>query len=93
MSTPPREPLNPLFLLLLLAGLLFTVTAVAWAVVPVLEQKASDAGQPPPPSAVRDALRQHGGTWVLWQLAALTGLGCAYMVLDRRRTLSRKDEG
>jgi len=39
-----REPRNPLYLLLLLASLLFVVNALAYAIVPVLEQKARDAG-------------------------------------------------
>src|SRR5262249_27443112 len=89
MSTARREPLNPLFVLMLLAGLAFTITAVAWAFVPVLEQKATDAGQPPPPSELRDALRANGGTWLLWELAVLGVLALAYMVLDRRRTLKK----
>jgi hypothetical protein len=59
------EPRNPLYLLLLLAGLLFTVTAVAYAVVPVLEEKAAAAGNPAPPSELRSALRARGGTWLL----------------------------
>ncbi len=55
------EPRNPLYLLLLLASLLFVVTALGYAVVPILEQKAADAGQPSPPSAFRDALRRTAG--------------------------------
>jgi hypothetical protein len=81
------EPRNPLYLLLLLAGLLFTVTAVAYAVVPVLEQKAAAAGQPAPPSELRAALRARGGTWLLWELGALVMLGVASMWVDHLRTL------
>lgn len=81
------EPRNPFYLLLLLVGLLFAVTAVAWAVIPVLEQKAADAGEPPPPSPLRDSLRNDGGTWLLVELAALVVLGAASMLLDRLRSL------
>ena len=40
-SVTTAEPRNPLYLLLLLASLLFVVTALAYAVVPTLEQKAA----------------------------------------------------
>jgi hypothetical protein len=84
------EPRNPLYLLLLLAGLLFSVTAVAYAVVPVLEQKAAAAGQPAPPSEFRTALRARGGIWLLWELGALVVLGFASMWLDHRRSLQKE---
>ena len=86
------EPRNPLYLLLLLAGLVFVVTALAYAVVPVLEQKAADAGQPPPPSELRDALRRDGWRWLLWELAVMTVFGVASMVLDHLRD-RRRPEG
>src|SRR5262249_23706646 len=81
------EPRNPLYLLLLVVGLVFAVTALAYALLPVLEQKAIDAGQPPPPSAFRDALREGGWRWLLWGLAVLIVVGVASMVWDRLRTL------
>ncbi len=80
------EPRNPLYLLLLLIGVVFVVTALAYAVIPVLEQKAVEAGQPPPPSAWRDALRRDGGRWLLWEVAALIVVGIASMMLDRYRS-------
>jgi hypothetical protein len=83
------EPRNPLYLLLLLAGLLFTVTALAYAVLPVLEERAAAAGQPPPPSELRAALRANGGTWLLYELAALVALGFASMWVDHRRSLQK----
>lgn len=91
MSNPstPSEPRNPLYLLMLLVGAFFAVTAVAYALVPVLEQKAADAGNPAPPSAWRDALRRDGGTWLLIELGALVLLGLASMALDRLRSLQK----
>src|SRR5262245_36849989 len=86
MSTA-SEPRNPLYLLLLLASLLFVLTALAYALVPVLEQKAAEAGQAPPPSAFRDALRRDGWRWLLWEVGAMVVLGVASMVLDRLRAL------
>ena len=79
------EPRNPFYLLLLIAGMIFVVTVLAYAVIPVMEQKAMDAGQMPPPSPFRAALRQDGWKWVLAEVAALIGLGLASMGLDRYR--------
>lgn len=86
----PREPRNPLYLLLLLASLLFVVTALAYAIVPVLEQKATEAGQAPPPSPFRDALREDGGRWLLYEVAAVVILSIASMTVDRLRTLQKQ---
>jgi hypothetical protein len=84
------EPRNPLYLLLLLASLLFVATALAYAVVPVLEQKATDAGQPPPPSEFRDALRNDGWRWLLYEVGAVVVLSIASMTVDRLRTLQKQ---
>ena len=46
----------------MLASVAFVVTALAFAVVPVLEEKAKAMGETPPPSPFRDSLREHGGT-------------------------------
>ena len=86
----PTEPRNPLYLLLLLASLLFVVTALGYAVVPVLEQKATDAGQPPPPSPFREALRQDGWRWLLYEVGAVVVLSVASMTVDRLRTLQKQ---
>jgi hypothetical protein len=87
---PPREPRNPLYFLLLVASLLFVVTALAYAVVPVLEEKARDAGQAPPPSPWRDALRQDGWRWLLVEVAAMILFGLLSMGLDRLRRLQKE---
>jgi hypothetical protein len=84
------EPRNPLYLLLLLASLLFVATALAYAVVPTLEQKAADAGQPPPPSEFRDALRKDGWRWLLYEVGAVVVLSIASMAVDRLRTLQKE---
>ena len=84
------EPRNPFYLLLLLASLLFVVTALAYAVVPTLEQKAIDAGRPPPPSPFRDALRADGWRWLLSEVGVLIVLGLAGMALDRLRALQKE---
>ncbi|HEY1379468.1 MAG TPA: hypothetical protein VGF55_21880, partial [Gemmataceae bacterium] len=69
MSTSPREPRNWFYLLLNIASVAFVVTALAYAVVPVLEEKAAAAGHPAPPSPLRDALRRDGGWWLLAEAA------------------------
>jgi hypothetical protein len=83
--TPTREPRNPLYLLLLLISLLFVITALAYAVVPLLEQKALDAGTAVAPSVFRDSLRQDGWRWLLYELAGMTVVGLASMALDAWR--------
>lgn len=85
----PAEPRNPLYLMLLVVGLVFCITAMAYAVIPVLEEKAAAAGQPAPPSELRATLRARGGTWLLWELGALVVLGIASMWLDHRRSLQK----
>jgi hypothetical protein len=86
MSTPWR---NPLYLLLLVVGLVFVITALAYAVIPVLEQKAIDQGEIPPPSEFRDALRQDGWRWLLYEVGILVVVGIASMVVDRLRGLQK----
>jgi hypothetical protein len=84
------EPRNPLYILLLIAGVAFAATALAYAVVPVLEQKALEAGQAPPPSAFRDALRAYGGTCLLIETGVVAVLAIACMVWDRLRSLQKE---
>jgi hypothetical protein len=85
-----KEPYNPFYLLLMVSGLLFTLTALAYAIIPVLEEKATNAGSPPPPDAFRDALRADGWQWLLWQLPALILFGLLGMGLDRLRRLQKE---
>jgi hypothetical protein len=85
--SPPTEPRNPFYFLLLGASLVFLVTALAYAIIPTLETKAQLAGQSPPPSEFRDALRQDGWRWLLYELAAMILFGVLSMGLDRLRRL------
>jgi hypothetical protein len=80
-----RERPNPFYFLLLLASLVFVLTALAYAVVPVLEEKAKEAGDIPPPSPFRDSLRADGWKWLLWEVAVMVAFGLASMGLDRWR--------
>lgn len=82
---PPREPRNPFYWLLLITSLLFVATALAYAVVPVLEEKARAAGQYVPESPFRAELRNRGWVWLLAEVAAMVVFGLASMGLDRYR--------
>jgi hypothetical protein len=84
------EPRNPFYFLLLLASFLFVVTALAYGVVPVLEQKAAEAGQPPPPSPFRASLGSDGWKWLIYELAAMTVFAILSMGLDRIRSLKKE---
>jgi hypothetical protein len=84
------EPRNPLYLLLLLVGVLFCVTALGYAVVPVLEEKARQAGAVPPPSEFREALNKDGWIWLLIEVAALIVLGLASMAVDHFRRIRKE---
>jgi hypothetical protein len=90
LTSNQSEPRNPFYLLLLLASVLFVVTALAYGLIPVLEEKAAEAGSPPPPSAFRDALRADGWKWLLVQLAAMAVLSLLSMGLDRLRSLQKE---
>jgi hypothetical protein len=84
-----REPRNPFYLLLLLASLLFTMTALAYAVVPVLEDHARAAGEVVPQSPWREALRNDGWKWLLYQVGGIIVFGLMSMGLDRYRRLQK----
>jgi len=86
-SAPPPEPRNPFYLALLLVSLCFIITALAVAVVPVLEKKAAEMGNPPPPSEFRDYLRADGWQLLLYQVGAMIVLSILSMGLDRLRRL------
>jgi len=73
------------YALLNAASLAFVVTALAYAVVPALEQKAADAGSPAPESELRAALRENGWWWLLVEASVIGVLALASMGLDRWR--------
>jgi hypothetical protein len=84
------EPRNPFYLFLLLASLLFVFTCLAYGLVPVLEQKAAEAGQPAPPLPFREALKTDGWKWLFYELGAMAFFATLSMGLDRLRTLQKE---
>ena len=88
----PTEPRNPFYFLMLVVGLIFVATVLAYAVVPVLEDKATDAGTEPPPSWFRCALKNDGWKWVLAEVAVLVVLALLSMGLDRYRRWKLESE-
>jgi Na+/proline symporter len=85
MTESKREPWNPFYTLLILAGVAFVILALAYALVPILEQKAIDAGSKPPPSPLRQSLKTDGWLWLLYLGGAIVVLGLASMIYDRFR--------
>jgi hypothetical protein len=95
MAASNPEPRNPFYIVLIVVGFTFVITAFAYAVVPVLEQKAREAGTAPPPSPIRDSLRKDGWIWLLVEAAAIVVLSLASMGYDRvlRSLKERREEG
>jgi hypothetical protein len=87
MLKSSSEERNPFYFLLLLTSLVFVVTALAYWFVPFLEEKAELAGEIPPPSPFRDALRADGWKWLLYEVGLMIIFGLASMGLDRWRSL------
>jgi hypothetical protein len=86
----PAEHRNPFYLLLLIASLLFVLTCLAYGVVPMLEQKAAEAGQPATPSPFREAFSADGWKWLFYELAAMAVFTVLSMGLDRYRSLQKE---
>ena len=89
MTTHQREPRNLFYFLLMAACIIFVATSLAYVVVPWLEDKAAEAGQPAPPSAWRESLREDGWIWLFSQAAAIGVFSMLAMGLDRLRTLRK----
>lgn len=80
------EPRNPFYFLLLATSMLFVATALAYGVVPLMEDNAASAGNRPPLSPFRQALRRDGALWLLYELAAMTLFVTLSLGLDWRRS-------
>jgi hypothetical protein len=90
MTQPQTPRRNWFFTLLIPASIAFAVTAVALAVVPVIEERAAQAGSPPPESTLRAALRRDGWVWLLIETGIVIVLSLAAMTWD---WLTREEPG
>jgi uncharacterized membrane protein len=91
VANDQSERRNPFYILLIIVGFAFVITALAYAVVPVLEEKARSAGSAPPPSPLRDSLRQDGWIWLLVEAGLIAILSIASMGFDRlQRSLKER---
>jgi hypothetical protein len=86
----PAEPRNPFYFLLLFASLAFVITALAYAIIPTIEEKARAAGATVPPSAWRQSLSNDGHLWLLCEVGFMILFGLLSMALDRLRRLQKE---
>lgn len=86
----PSEPRNPFYILLLLVGLLFVVTLLAVLLVPILMDKAEQAGGEVPREGFHQIIKRDGVWWVVYEVVAIIVLSLLSMGLDRLRSLKRE---
>jgi heme/copper-type cytochrome/quinol oxidase subunit 2 len=84
------EPRNPLYLLLLLVGLLFVITLLAVVLVPIMMERAQQAGGDVPKEGFHQRIKRDGIWWVVYELIALVVLSILSMGLDRLRSLQKE---
>ncbi|HMC63825.1 MAG TPA: hypothetical protein VKI65_02695 [Gemmataceae bacterium] len=85
-----REARNPFYFALLIACLLFVITVLAVAVVPVLKANAVAAGAEVPREGFHRVIQEHGLWWLLYEVAAIIVFGLLSMALDRVRRLKKE---
>jgi hypothetical protein len=80
MAAP--EPRNPFYFLLLAVSMLFVATAIAYGILPQIEDNAASMGQRAPISPFRSALRRDGAMWLLYEVAAIAVVVVLCLGLD-----------
>jgi hypothetical protein len=76
------EPRNPFYFLLLAVSMLFVATALAYGILPQIEDNAASVGQHVPISPFRSALRKEGALWLLYEVAAIAVVVVLCLGLD-----------
>jgi hypothetical protein len=80
MASP--EPRNPFYFLLLAVSMVFVATALAYGILPQIEDNAASAGHRPSISPFRAALRKDGAQWLLYEVAAIAVVVVLCLGLD-----------
>jgi len=83
-----REPVNPFYVLLVVVGVLFSITAFAYTVM-AYRAISPDATRGLEQHALTDFLDRHGIALLSWELGLLAVASFAAMGLDRFRDLRR----
>jgi hypothetical protein len=65
------EVRNPFYFILLAVSMLFVATALAYGILPQIEDNAASIGQRVSISPFRAALRRDGAQWLLYEVAAI----------------------
>ena len=87
------EPRNPFYFLLLAVSMLFVATALAYGILPQIEDNASSMGQRVPISPFRSALRKDGAQWLLYEVAAIAVVVVLCLGLDWWRSPANAAHG
>jgi hypothetical protein len=85
----PKEPVNPFYVLLVVVGVVFLVTACAYGVMAyraIAPRAGAEVGQHP----MTHFLDRHGITLLAWELGLLAAATFAAMWLDRYRLLRQR---
>ena len=84
-----KEPFNPFYVLLVLLGVVFLLTACAYSVMAFLANNPRAAGELGD-HVLTDFLDRHGVELMAWELGLLAVASCAAMGLDRFRSMRRQ---
>jgi len=90
-----KAPINPFYLLAMLFGIAFTITACAYGLLMLRSIRAEGLPQEGQPGfGLMDLLRQHGTAILATELAALAVFALAAIYLDHvrgRREIARRE--
>ncbi len=87
-----KESTNPFYVVLVIAGIIFSVTACAYAVMTFRTLRGSDVAEPA--SGLMQFMEQHGGTLLAGELLILGIATVAAIALDgyRKRHDDRRSD-